>query len=221
MSDNLAGSSRINKTASPVDSRWDKPLLLERLQAGDNNAFQQLVSDYHQTLVTVARAIVGDSVAEEVVQDAWIAIHRSLPAFERRSSLKTWMYTIVSNGAKTRLRKESRTIAVGGESDAISYLAASRFHENGHWQEPPAIWDTSSPDALLEESQLQHCIDFTLTQLSDQQKAVFSLRDVEQYTLEEICNILSLTHSNVRVLLHRARLQLMQVIDRYQETGEC
>ena len=101
------------------------------------------------------------------------------------------------------------------------YLDGSRFRADGHWETPAPDWHMESPEQLLEEQQLQKCIEFTLEQLSPNQKAVFTLRDLEQQSLDEICNILQLNDSNVRVLLHRARLKLMQVIDRYQVTGEC
>jgi RNA polymerase sigma-70 factor (ECF subfamily) len=96
-----------------------------------------------------------------------------------------------------------------------------RFRGDGHWQSAPGDWHADSPLALLENSQLQHCIDLTLERLSADQRAVFTLRDLQQMELQDICNILQLSNSNVRVLLHRARLTLMLVINRYQETGTC
>ena len=193
------------------------------LQKQDHTAFSALVARYHRPLVAVARSIIGDSLAEEVVQEAWVSIYRALPGFEGRSSLKTWVYTIVGNEARSRLRREKRIVALedlGGDSD-ISYLDSNRFKTDGHWDTPAPDWHIESPDQLLEEQQLQNCIEITLDQLSPNQKAVFTLRDLEQQSLDEICNILQLNDSNVRVLLHRARLKLMQVIDRYQVTGEC
>lgn len=196
----------------------------DRLRQQDHVAFEALVSEYHRPLVAVARAIVGDSLAEEVVQEAWVSAYRNLPRFEGRSSLKTWLYTIVSNEAKTRLRKEKRLVALEdiSQDGSVDYLDGDRFYGlTGHWKKPPADWHLDSPDQLLEEQHLQKCIDYTVSILPAQQKAVFILRDIEQQALSEICNILEVTESYVRVLLHRARLKLMQVIDRYQETGEC
>ena len=196
---------------------------LNLLRQRDHRAFETLVARYHRSLVAVARSIIGDSLAEEVVQEAWVSIYRSLPEFEGRSSLKTWIYTIVGNEARTRLRREKRIVALedlsqGGEPE---YLDPTRFKPDGHWQTAPPEWHLDSPEQLLEEEQLQRCIEITLDLLSPNQKAVFTLRDIEQQSLEEICNILQLSDSNIRVLLHRARLKLMQVIDRYQVTGEC
>jgi RNA polymerase sigma-70 factor (ECF subfamily) len=196
---------------------------LDSLKQQNHSAFEELVRLHHRQLVAVARAIVGDSLAEEIVQEAWVSAYRALPKFQGRSSLKTWLYTIVSNEAKTRLRKEKRLVALEDISDSgeVDYLGGDRFNRFGHWKKPAPDWHLDSPDQLLEEQHLQKCIDHTLSILPDQQKAVFILRDLEQQALSEICNILEVTESYVRVLLHRARLKLMQVIDRYQETGEC
>jgi len=195
---------------------------LTRLRNRDHQAFTGLVEQYNRQMVVVARAIIGDSFAEEVMQEAWVSIYQALPSFEGRSSIKTWIYTIVSNQAKRRLRKESRLVSMNdGEKDIPDYLKNERFHDNGRWSSPPPLWDTESPDQLLENEQLRRCIEKNLELLPNVQKSVFLLRDIEQQSLEEICNILQITNSNVRVLLHRAKVGLIQVIERYQETGQC
>ena len=195
---------------------------LENLKKQDHQAFQRLVEKYNRQIVVVARAIIGDSLAEEVAQEAWISIYRALPSFEGRSSIKTWIFTIVSNEAKTRLRKESRLVRINEMEEVIpAYLNGERFNNNGSWSSPPPLWDIESPEKLLENEQLQRCIEKTIELLPDVQKSVFLLRDIEQQSLEEICNILDISNSNVRVLLHRARVRLMQIIDQYQETGQC
>ncbi|MBI4005821.1 MAG: RNA polymerase sigma factor [Gammaproteobacteria bacterium] len=195
---------------------------LAGLRNQDHRAFEGLVEKYHRQMVIVARAIIGDSLAEEVVQEAWVSIYSALPAFEGRSSIKTWIYTIVSNQAKTRLRKESRLVSMNDMAEDIpSYLKNERFNDKGGWSSPPPLWDTDSPENLLENDQLKHCIEKTLELLPTVQKSVFLLRDIEQQPLAEICNILHISNSNVRVSLHRARIKLMQVIDKYQETGQC
>lgn len=196
---------------------------LNLLRKRDHSTFEQMVTLYHNQLLAVSRAIIGESLAEEVVQEAWVSVYKAIPKFEGRSSLKTWLYSIASNEAKTRLRKEKRLVSINdlGESGDADYLESANFQKNGHWKGNISQWHLDSPDQLLEETHLQKCIEFTLSILPDQQKAVFILRDIEQQSLSEICNILEITNSYVRVLLHRARLKLMQVIDRYQETGEC
>jgi RNA polymerase sigma-70 factor (ECF subfamily) len=202
---------------------------IDALRSGDRAAFTRLVARHHRRLLVVARAIVGDVWADEVVQEAWIAAHRALPKFEGRSSLQTWLYTIVRNEARTRLGKEARYVSLDSHrnaqdghthEDTLRALSLE-FRGDGHWQSAPSDWHTESPLQLLEHDQLQRCIDSTLQRLSADQRAVFTLRDLQQMELQQICNILELSNSNVRVLLHRARLTLMQVIDRYQETGTC
>jgi RNA polymerase sigma-70 factor, ECF subfamily len=197
--------------------------LIAALIAQDDASFRQLIAQYQQLMLSIARAIIGDAFAEDVVQDAWVAIHRNIAKFEQRSSLKTWMLTIVSNEAKSKLRKESRQVSLDqldGEHPG-SYLDGANFKANGHWQSATPHWNNESPDALLEEKQLQKCITKTLELLPPNQKAVFMLRELEQQSFDEICTILQVSAANIRVLLHRARLTLMQVIDRYQETGTC
>jgi len=190
---------------------------------GDDRAFRQLIALHHSLMLHIARAIVGDTFADDVVQEAWVSVYKNIATFERRCSLKTWLLTIVSNQAKARLRKESRQVSLDqldGETPG-SYLDGTHFKPDGHWQQSTPQWNTESPDALLEEQQLQECINRTLNLLPPAQKAAFILRDLEQESFEDIGNILAVSAANVRVLLHRARLTLMQVIDRYQETGSC
>jgi RNA polymerase sigma-70 factor (ECF subfamily) len=198
---------------------------IDALRRGDRAMFTRLVALHHRRLVIVARAIVGEAWAEEVVQEAWISVHRALPKFEGRSSLLTWLYTIVRNEARTRLGKEARYVSLdtfpeNSHEDTLRALNMA-FRGDGHWQGAPADWHVDSPLAWLENTALQDCINRTLERLSADQRAVFTLRDLQQMELQDICNILELSNSNVRVLLHRARLTLMQVINRYQETGSC
>jgi RNA polymerase sigma-70 factor (ECF subfamily) len=195
--------------------------LLERLRSGDNAAFRDLIVRYNQRLLIVARAIIGDVFAEDVVQEAWTSIFRAINRFEGRSTLSTWMIQIVSNEAKSRLRKEKRHMNVADTEQLPAALAENRFAVDGHWQIPPAHWELGSPERLLEEDQLRCCIEHTLTLLPENQKAVFMLRDLEQMPLSDIAAQLLLSESNVRVLLHRARFKLLDVVDHFQETGEC
>lgn len=201
----------------------DEGLLIKQLIAGEDSAFRQLIAQHHSLMLNIARAIIGDAFADEVVQEAWVSVYKNIASFERRSSLKTWLMTIVSNQAKARLRKESRQVSLeqlDGDTPG-SYLDGSHFHTNGHWAQPTPRWNNESPEALLEEKQLQRCIAKTLTLLPHAQKTAFILRDVEQQSFEDICSLLNVSAANARVLVHRARLTLMQVIDRYQETGTC
>ncbi len=196
---------------------------INELMKGNDAAFAQLIRQYHATMLYLARSIVGDLLAEDVVQEAWISVYANIAGFERRCSLKTWLFRIVSNLATTKLRKESRKTSLEQLDGEIpgSYLDDSRFQDNGHWKGGIGKWRIESPDELLEEQQLKQCIHKTLAKLPDLQKTVFLLREIEQIAFEEICEILNISSANARVLLHRARLQLMQMIDHYQETGSC
>jgi RNA polymerase sigma-70 factor (ECF subfamily) len=192
-------------------------LLIEKLLKKDEESFTMLIKAYHGIMKDVARAIVGDSIAEEVVQESWISIMRALPGFEGRSSLKTWIMRIVSNTAKTRLRKESRSIAAGDLlSDDNPILLAERFNAKGQWSNPPRSWSIDTPEALLASEQLRHTINQAIDSLPQMQKAVFMLHDRQGVDMNEICKILDVSESNSRVLLHRARTSLHTAIDEAQ-----
>lgn len=207
------------------ESNCESPEFILRLLAQEQAAFGVLVKHYHTRLLGFAASITGDSLAEEIVQDAWVAIWRGLPGFQGRAALKTWLYTIVRNECTTRLRKDARmpTVSIDDEcrDDGIDEWFATSFAANGRWQSGMPEWAMDSPEQLLEEEQLRECLEKNLLSLQALQRTVFRLRDIEQLPLEEICNILELSNSNARVLLHRARLKLQRVIDHYQETGEC
>ena len=196
----------------------DEQELIEQLIRGEESAFRYAVTNYQQNMLYVARTIVGPAIADEIVQDAWISIIKALPKFEGRSSLKTWILRIVSNSAKTRLRKESRSIAVGDAQDIeISALSEDRFKSNGHWSSPPAQWSLATPDALLARDDLKDVIEKTIRSLPDIQQTIISLRDMEGMEMSEICKILDVSESNSRVLLHRARTKIWRAIEKHQE----
>ncbi len=191
--------------------------LIPRLLARDEAAYAQAVSAYHGLMVHLARAIVGPAIADEVAQEAWLAVIRALPHFERRASLKTWILRIVSNTAKTRLRHESRTVnledALGGQPDTDP----SRFNASGHWARPPAVWHADTPDDLLASQELRACIDASLDALPPMQRAALTLRDMQGLDMESICKVLEVSESNGRVLLHRARNRVQAAIDEFYQ----
>jgi RNA polymerase sigma-70 factor, ECF subfamily len=202
----------------------DESNLIDALAQGNDAAFSHLIRQYQSTMLSLARSITGDTFADDVVQEAWVSVYSNIAKFERRSSLKTWLFRIVSNLATTRLRKESRKTSLDQLDGELpgSYLDSAHFREDGHWKAAAVpTWRIESPDELLEEQQLKLCIHKTLNCLPEAQKTVFLLREIEQVAFEEICELLNISGANVRVLLHRARLQLMQMINRYQETGSC
>ncbi|PHS24668.1 MAG: RNA polymerase subunit sigma-70 [Methylophaga sp.] len=188
--------------------------LIQRLINGDQQAFEQVVSEYQNIMISVARAIVGEAFADEVVQDAWISAIKALPKFEGRSSLKTWLLHIVSNGAKSRVRRENRHSSLDEGWQAIS---SDKFDNTGHRYDDVLPWEEATPEALLANDQLQMVIEESFQQLPAQQRAALSLYDMEGIEMKEICNILDVSASNVRVLLHRARTTLHQSIEKYQD----
>lgn len=191
--------------------------LIAKLINKDEDAYRHAIKTHHNSMLYVATAIVGDSIAEEVVQEAWVAIIKALSKFEGRSSLKTWILRIVSNGAKTRLRKESRMVSMGDASDMeTSAMTSDRFHGNGTWQTPPSRWQAETPESLLASEQLRGKMENTLGQLPEMQKTVLMLREIEGLEMAEICKILDISESNSRVLLHRARTRLWETIDQYK-----
>jgi RNA polymerase sigma-70 factor (ECF subfamily) len=130
----------------------DENELITKLMRGDDQAFRQLIAQHHSLMLSIARAIAGDTFADDVVQEAWVSVYKNIASFERRSSLKTWLLTIVSNQAKARLRKESRQVSLDQLDGEVpgSYLDGAHFKADGHWQQPIPQWNTESPEALYQ-----------------------------------------------------------------------
>ncbi len=199
----------------------DEQELLQALRSGSRAAQAVLVRRHHARLVSVARALVGDR-AEDVVQEAWIAAFRALPAFEGRSSLGTWLCRIVLNGAKTQLRRDKRLPTVAWDEGLDEALPlAERFDANGHWEQPLGDWQSDTPLALLERAALAGCLQEKLEALPRMQRLALMLRDRDGLEFADIAQALDTSEGNVRVLLHRARLRLLAVINRFEEVGEC
>jgi RNA polymerase sigma-70 factor, ECF subfamily len=204
--------------------------LVAALRRGDEAAFARLVASLHRSMLGLAMVHVGDrSVAEEVVQDAWVGVLQRLDRFQGRSSLKTWVLRIVSNRAKTRAVRERRTIplsALAGGPDADADEAAvdpDRFlpagHRwAGHWATPPASWRELPEERLLSQETMAE-IERVVATLPPMQRAVLVLRDVEGLTAPEACQLLELTEANQRVLLHRARSKVRAALERYLDPG--
>ena len=200
----------------------DDAALLARLRAGEQAAFEELVRQYHGAMKRVAAAIIGDAQAEEAVQEAWLAAIRCLPDFEGRSSLKTWLFSILINEARGRLRKakhEARREDYGAGDEGL--LDPDRFLGDGHWAQEPLLWHDQSPEALLSHEDFRRCLAKVLDSLPEIQRSVLTLREYQGLELAQICNILSISASNVRVLLHRARARVYAMVDQFEETGTC
>lgn len=189
--------------------------LIEKLLAGDEAAFLELVTTMHGPMTGLAMKFVRDRAqAEEVVQDTWLAVLKGLPGFERRCSLKSWVYRILVNRSKSRGVREARTSSFSDLGpDEKAAIDPMRFHENGRWNQPPPRWQDDTPEAALERENLKDRLRRAIETLPENQRAVLILRDVEGIETEEICNILDITETNQRVLLHRARATLYQVME--------
>jgi RNA polymerase sigma-70 factor (ECF subfamily) len=194
--------------------------LVERLRDGDEAAFTGLVAKHHGRLLWLARTFLSSPAsAEEVVQDTWMAVLRGLHGFEGRSSLVTWIYRILANRARTRAVRDGRLVLFsdlerdgGGDEPAVD---PSRFTDGGSWAEPPGRWERGDPETLLLRSEMRHDIQEAIAGLPPAQRAVVTLRDVEGLSSDEVCNILDLSETNQRVLLHRARSRLRRELERH------
>lgn len=175
--------------------------LVDRLRAGDEGAFAAVVRAHQASLSRLARALVGSgAVAEEVVQDTWLAVVRGVDRFEGRSSLKTWLFHILVNRARSAATKEGRTDSGLDPDDA-------RFDASGAWSSPPVPWSEHVEDRVAAE-QLAALARDLLETLPESQRQVVVLRDVEGLSAAEVAKLLGLTDGNQRVLLHRGRARL-------------
>lgn len=184
--------------------------LLDRLRAGDEKAFVILVKRHHEAMLRLAASFVPSlAVAEEVVQDTWLGVLRGLGGFEGRSSFRTWLFRILVNRARTTGARERRTVAIGDAGPAVE---ASRFSETGQWQSPPEQWVEDAEDRL-QAGKLAGRIRSVIGELPDRQRAVVTLRDVEGLSSGDVCQVLDISEANQRVLLHRGRSRVRQVLE--------
>jgi RNA polymerase sigma-70 factor (ECF subfamily) len=184
--------------------------LLDRLRAGDEQAFVILVRRYHESMLRLAGSFVPSrAVAEEVVQDAWVGVLRGIGSFEGRSSMKTWLFRIVVNRARTTGTRERRTVAIG---DVGPVVEQARFDQSGHWISPPEQWIEEIDDRLL-AAKMADRIRSAIEDLPVRQRLVVTLRDIEGLSSDEVCGVLDISEGNQRVLLHRGRSRLRQVLE--------
>jgi RNA polymerase sigma-70 factor, ECF subfamily len=195
--------------------------LVAALRAGDESAFAALMRIYGGGMLRVAQMYVSSrAVAEEVVQEAWLGVLRGIDRFEGRSSLKTWLFRIVVNTAKTRGVREARTVPFSAfEDESGATVSADRFLGEserfpGHWAAPPASWGRVPDDVLVADETID-VIRREIDRLPPAQRTVMTLRDIDGLSAEEVCNALELTETNQRVLLHRARAKVRAALEEY------
>jgi RNA polymerase sigma-70 factor, ECF subfamily len=195
--------------------RRDESALIASLRAGDEQAFMQLVEEYTPGMRRLALTFVRTpALADDVVQEAWLGVLKGLDRFEGRSSLRTWIYTIVANIARTRAVREARSVPLSslaprdaGEDEAA--VDPDRFVGDGDWARPIEPWRE------VLDAEARRVIDAAIAKLPPQQAQVIELRDIEGWSSEEVRNVLHVSETNQRVLLHRARSKVRAALEEY------
>ncbi len=212
-----------NMAQAPVLSA-EELRLIQGLQRRDESAFVQVVDRYHNSLIRLAMLYVSRrEVAEEVVQETWLGVLKGIDRFEARSTLKTWLFRILLNRAKTRGQREARMIPFSAMFDPQSesedpevaldrFLPADHPTEPQHWKIPPQSWGENAEKQLLAKETRAY-IQKAIEALPATQREVITLRDVEGWTSEEVCNAVGVSETNQRVLLHRARTRVRRALD--------
>jgi RNA polymerase sigma-70 factor, ECF subfamily len=194
----------------------DESALVERLRAGDRAAFADVIDRHGGALLRFARTFLkNEALAEEVVQDTWLAALDGLDGFAARSSLRTWLFTILANKGRNRAVREGRSVpwsALGGGEDGPA-VDPDRFQADGQWKEAPGRWTEENPERLALGAETRAAIEAAIASLPEPQRSVITLRDVEGLEAEEICRLLAITLTNQRVLLHRARTRVRQALE--------
>jgi RNA polymerase sigma-70 factor, ECF subfamily len=187
--------------------------LLTRLRNGDEEAFVMLAARYAEPMLRLAATMVpSHAVAEEVVQDTWIGVVRGIEQFEGRSSLKTWLFRILVNRARTAGSREPRNLPI----EALHTVDPERFDSDGHWADPLDRW-TEDSEERLEAATWAPVLKAALGELPARQRQVVLLRDVEGLSNAEVCAVLRITGGNQRILLHRGRARLREILARTVE----
>ena len=203
--------------------REDDAALLAALRAGDERAFERLVDRHQAALVRVARQYVPtQEIAEDVAQEAWLSLLRGLDSFEGRSSLRTYLFRIVMNLARTRGVREARSapfsslVRDGEEGPSVEpeRFISSPARGAGHWASPIRPWSQSAEQIALSDEAVATVYE-AIEHLPENQRRVVTLRDVEGFGADEVCDLLGLSEGNQRVLLHRARTKLRQALAEY------
>jgi RNA polymerase sigma-70 factor (ECF subfamily) len=207
------------------DAVADEAALLDGLRRGDDSAFLALVDRYSTSMLRLALSYVRNrQIAEEVVQEAWVGVLLGLNRFEERSTLKTWIYRILINRAKTHAVREERTLPFSSlpeldlDLDGPS-VEPDRFFPQGHqwsggWTSFPSSWDDIPEERLLAQ-ETRGLLREAINALPSLQREVIMLRDVEGWQADEVCDLLEISEINQRVLLHRARSKIRRVLERY------
>jgi len=197
----------------------DESAFIASLKSGDEKAFAELVDRHHAGLMRMAMIFVSTrAAAEELVQETWVSVIRGIDRFERRSSLKTWIFAIMTNKAKKRAGKDARTVNLSSfdehDIERMFDPDEGRFTARNSWQNPPSAWKIN-PEERVQRNELLEVIARTVETLPPKQKLVFTMRDVQGIDVSDISECLEITDSYQRVLLHRARATIRAAIESY------
>lgn len=217
----------IRANLSGAVASTDELFLLEQLRSGNEAAFVSLVDRYAPTMLRLAMIYVRAwAVAEEVVQETWMAVLEGLGRFEERSSLKTWLFRILTNCAITRAQREGRSIPFSSLPDDDTDLAEpavdpdrffSEDHQwSGRWTSFPSKWQDLPEERMLSR-ETRVCLEKAIEALPLSQRQIIIMRDIEGWTAEETCTFLGISEGNQRVLLHRARSKVRGMLEQYFE----
>lgn len=221
---------RVSHAGNVEPAASDDQVLVVRLRARDESAFRELIERYHMSLVRMARQYVAtQQAAEDVAQETWLGVLQGIDRFEGRSSLKTWIFRIMLNRARTRAAREGRSVsfaALGGDDarDDEPAVEPERFFPAGHrlaghWSAPPRSWETVPEERLLAQ-ETRAVIQRAIDALPHGQRVVITLRDIEGLSSAEVCNMLDISETNQRVLLHRARSRVRRELERWLDARE-
>jgi RNA polymerase sigma-70 factor (ECF subfamily) len=196
----------------------DDDLLVERLRAGDEEAFMDLVRRWSPSLLRVARMYVPSQVvAEDVVQETWLGVLNGIDRFEGRSSLRTWVFSILVNRARTRGERERRTVpfaSLARDDEDGAVVDPERFGSAGDWAAPPVRW-WEEPERALDSNEAVARIESEIAKLPEMQRLVITMRDVDGMSSEDVRSALEISETNQRVLLHRARAKVRAALEDY------
>ncbi len=207
----------------------DDQELVTLLRAGDEAAFRKLVAEYHGRLARLARSFSrNDSVIEEAVQETWLAVIRGIGGFEGRAPLRSWIFSILVNQARKLAVREQRHWQTAHGLDSPSAASPEDADEgdlepgmgaNGMWKNPPTPWGLQDPESYMLSQETRRVIEHALEDMPESQRRVVLLRDVEGLNSEEACNVLEVSGTNERVLLHRGRARVRRALDSYMKEG--
>ena len=196
-----------------MQAQQDEAGLLSDLVSGDRAAFEIIYRRHNRAMVRFATAILRNRAsAEEVAQDSWVSVLRNIGGFEGRSSLAGWIFTILSNKARTRAKRDGRSISFDQDGEVDGLAAA--FDGRGRWKDMPELWEEITPERIIAGRSILEHVNSAIEALPPAQRAVLVLRGQQGLAASEVCKILEISEGNMRVLLYRARFALRSAMDR-------